>query len=71
MSRGMEENDPLARWSIGVTRPDDGLARILSAWTVEGPNPEYHRLVKLQLRENWPALATALDAALHAAGGHK
>lgn len=44
---------------------DNGLARILELWTgkAKGQDPKYHHLVRLQIRQNWPALAYALDAA--------
>lgn len=39
------------------------LASILNAWTVPGPQPEYHRAMQERLRREWPVLANALDHA--------
>lgn len=39
------------------------LARIVDAWTVEGPVPGYHRAMVGQVRRRWPVLAQALDDA--------
>lgn len=37
--------------------------KVLAAWTVEGPCPEFHREAQDRLRRDWPTLANALDEA--------
>jgi hypothetical protein len=39
------------------------LADIVAAWTIEGPHPPVHRRAVTHLRDTWPKLARALDAA--------
>lgn len=35
--------------------------RVVDAWVIQGPQPGYHEHMKNLLRNQWPALAQALD----------
>lgn len=37
------------------------LEEVFNAWTDAGPVPAYHQRMKYRLRQEWPALAGALD----------
>lgn len=39
---------------------------VIDAWTVPGPQPEYHYAAQRRLRIEWPALAQALDKMVEA-----
>lgn len=56
--------EAVLRVEVEVTEaePSDYAAQeALRAWTVPGPAPRRHALAQRRLRQEWPALAGALD----------
>ena len=39
----------------------DAVNKVLRAWRVAGPNPEFHEAAKKRLKREWPSLYAALD----------
>lgn len=41
---------------------DPELQELIEAWKNAGPNPHYHRQMKMRLAKEWPRLHNAVEA---------